>query len=62
MNYLSNISIASIINRIYCKTNKIVYVNIRAGLGNRLMSFAGIIILSIYFKAKPISILVYNLY
>lgn len=62
MNYFSNIGIISIINTIYSKTNKSVYVNIRAGLGNRLMSFAGVIILSIYFKAKPISIFVYILY
>lgn len=44
--------------KMYKSTNTSVNVILGSGLGNRLMSFAGIIILSIYFKSKPFCILV----
>lgn len=44
---------------IYRKSVRSISVNMIAGLGNRLMSFAGIIILSIYFESKPLSISVH---
>lgn len=45
--------------RMYKSTNTYNYVavNINAGLGNRLMSLAGLIVLSIFYKSKPICIL-----
>lgn len=50
------LDITNIINNIYTKTSNVVNIKMLAGLGNRLMSFAGIIILSIIFKSKPFSI------
>lgn len=40
----------------YKKTKTSVSVLTAGGLGNRLMSFAGIIVLSIYYKSKPLCI------
>lgn len=42
----------------YKSTNRIIFVVTKGGLGNRLMSFAGIIVLSIYFKSKPYCIII----
>lgn len=55
----SNLGIFQIIGKIYYTTKNIVNVKVKGGLGNRLMSFAGIILLSIFFKSKPISIFKY---
>lgn len=52
-------SLRNVIINIYMKSSKSISVNMIAGLGNRIMSFAGIIILSIYFESKPLSIFVY---
>lgn len=54
--YYSN-SILNIIN-MYKNINKSVFVLIEGGLGNRLMSFAGTIVLSIYFQSKPFCIMI----
>lgn len=35
------------------KNNCTVYINIGSGLGNRLMSVIGIVIMSIFFDSKP---------
>lgn len=45
--------------QMYKQSTYSVNVVIQGGLGNRLMSFAGIIVLSIYYKSKPFSILFY---
>lgn len=49
--------ITKIIRKIYINNFNSVSVYMIAGLGNRLMSFAGIIILSIFFESKPKSII-----
>lgn len=38
--------------------NNSIYINSKGGLGNRLLSFNGIILISIIRKKNPISILV----
>lgn len=43
--------------KMYNNKNFSVYVSIGAGLGNRLMSFVGIIVISIYLESKPFCIL-----
>lgn len=43
--------------KMYKNKNCSVYVSIGAGLGNRLMSFVGIIVISIYLESKPFCIL-----
>lgn len=55
--YLHNTKyfIYKIIN-MYRKSNYFVDVRMRGGLGNRIMSFAGIIILSMIYECKPLSI------
>lgn len=53
-----NSNILNII-KMYGRTNRIINVLIKGGLGNRLMSFSSIIILSIYFKSKPYCIILY---
>lgn len=58
MCYNSHLTLSSIITKKYFNCNNNIYTFMIAGLGNRLMSFAGIIILSIYFDRKPKSILV----
>lgn len=40
----------------YKNAKSSIYINMREGLGNRLMSYAGIIALSILYKSKPYSI------
>lgn len=42
--------------KMYRISKKSVYVNMIGGLGNRLLSFVGIIIMSIFHKSKPFSI------
>lgn len=42
--------------KMYKNSKSSVSVLVRGGLGNRLMSFAGIIVMSIYFKSKPFCI------
>lgn len=54
--YFLNINNIKLIN-MYKKSIYSVNVVIAGGLGNRLMSFAGIIILSIYYEVKPICII-----
>lgn len=56
--YFTNINTKRLIE-MYKRSYSSVNVIIQAGLGNRLMSFAGIIILSIYYELKPISIIEY---
>lgn len=46
--------------KMYKNKNCSVYVSIGAGLGNRLMSFVGIIVISIYLESKPFCILFNN--
>lgn len=54
--YFLNISNIKLIN-MYKKSIYSVNVVNAGGLGNRLMSFTGIIILSIYYEVKPLCII-----
>lgn len=54
-NYI--VGIRYVMRSIYMNSKNSVNVYMIAGLGNRLMSFAGIILLSIYYEYKPLSIL-----
>lgn len=44
---------ASKLIKMYMKSKTEVYVVAAGGLGNRLLSFIGIILISVYFKSKP---------
>lgn len=57
--FYKNNDILNII-QMYKSKNTIVNVLTKGGLGNRLMSFAGIIVLSIIFKSKPFRIFLYT--
>lgn len=57
--FYKNYDIINII-QMYKSKSTIVNVLIKAGLGNRLMSFAGIIVPSIIFKSKPFCIFVHT--
>lgn len=56
----SNIKIKKLIN-MYKASKNYVYIYANAGLGYRLMSFFGSIILSIYYESKPLRILFFIL-
>lgn len=47
-----------ILTTMHKNNNYTILVHTGAGLGNRLMSVVGIIIVSIYYESKPISIYV----
>lgn len=59
--YLINLTVKNLIE-MYKKATCSVNIIIREGLGNRLMSFAGIIMLSIYYEYKPFCIIINNIH
>lgn len=53
---INNINKYNSLIEMYNSNNQSIFVHIGAGLGNRLMSVVGIILLSIYYESKPLSI------
>lgn len=45
------------LTEMYKRSQNEIFIHMDGGLGNRILSLVGIILLSVYFKAKPFSII-----